>query len=360
MSAAPNEPKTATPNPASACAYLPPEIWEQIFHQHTQPNFLWHVGRQVSSTWRSSIAAVFAKKYLENPAMVQIHYDCGMAGISGCLCDFKVEMVFDRYATSTGKTRNNRDNNKRRAVFAENPLTTGAENARRFFPREQDDLEYRRQKFDRWRANVEFYLGVRPKKEKKKKQERTLATAGGPFEPRLHQIRFKFRANDTELPSLEFDFERREISFEWTGMFDHFCAEAILLEQREGALLPESEQWLNDGKHSIAGALAFSKATKVARENIAREVRRNRIGKWHRGKLDREFKDKLFEAKAEHSALWSLKHFEMSGDFTRCAEDSEERAVAELMREYDQYPGTFSSKYTDVYGEFSDDEDLAE
>jgi hypothetical protein len=49
----------------------------------------------------------------------------------------------------------------------------------------------------------------------------------------------------------------------------------------------------------------------------------------------------------------------MSGDFMRCAEDSEERAIAELMREYDEYRQAFSSKFTLVYGDLSDGEDLA-
>jgi hypothetical protein len=113
MSATQGDPKE-TPKlnpPAAGCAYLPPEIWEQIFHQHTQPNYFWHIGRQVSLTWRSGITAVFAKKYLENPDMLQIYYDCGRTGISGCLCDLRVEMVFDRYEGD--------DKVKQRCVFAE-------------------------------------------------------------------------------------------------------------------------------------------------------------------------------------------------------------------------------------------------
>lgn len=43
----------------------------------------------------------------------------------------------------------------------------------------------------------------------------------------------------------------------------------------------------------------------------------------------------------------------------RCAEDSEERGIAELISEYHEYREASSSKYTDVYGEFSEGEDLA-
>jgi hypothetical protein len=325
------------------CPYLSPEIWQRIFFQNTYPNTLWHVGRQVCSMWRYEIPKVFAKKYLENPAMLQIYYDCGSTGISGCLCDLRVDMVFDRYEEGT---------NNSRCVFAENPLTTGRENDG---PQPDDDrfrfdyAEFRRQKFENWKKNIEFYLGVRPPHAKRK----PIRASIGPFHVRLHQIRFKAKANDTELPQLEFDFERREISFEWTGMFDAFCAEAVLLEKRERGLLPESEQWLMSGKHAIAADLAFSKATKAARENVTKEVRRDRIKKWNRGRLDRKSKEKLFEAEAEDSALWSLKRFETHGDHLRCAEDAEERMVAEFMVEYREKPRL----HGEVYDEFADDDD---
>lgn len=54
-----------------------------------------------------------------------------------------------------------------------------------------------------------------------------------------------------------------------------------------------------------------------------------------------------------------MTQIEMEGDFVRCAEDSEERGIAELISEYHEYREAFSSKYTDVYGEFSEGEDLA-
>jgi hypothetical protein len=340
MSVTLDEPETATLNPpAASCAYLPPEIWQRIFYQHTQPHFLWHIGRQVSSAWRSGIARVFAKKYLSNPDMLQIYYDCGSTGIHGCLCDLRVDMVFDRYEEGT---------NKQRCVFAENPLTTGKENDG--FS-DDFDLEFQRQKYDNWRANIEFYLGIRPRAEKKDKN-RFRPT---PFEPRLHQIRFKAKANDTELPHLGFDFERREISFEWPGMFDRFCAEAVLLEKGESGLLPASEQWLMSGKHAMAADLAFSGATLDARKRIAIQIRHDRFEKWqwHRGRLDREFKDRLFEAKAERGALWSLKRFETHGRHVRCAEDTEERMVAELMVEWRKRPRLNG----EVYDEFADEDD---
>jgi hypothetical protein len=317
------------------CPYLPPEIWHRIFLQNTYPNDLWHVGRQVCSMWRTEIPKVFAKKYLENPNMLQIYYDCGMTGIAGCLCDMNAEMVFDRYEGA----------NRLRCVFAENPLTTGAENRGLG---EENDAEYRRQKYDNWRADIEFYLGVRRKYKKKER-----ASPAGGFQRRIHQVRFKARANDTALPGLEFDFARREISFEWRRMFDAFCSEAVLLEERErGLLAGSSEQWLNEGKHSMAGDLAFSNTTKAARFSIAKEVRHERIERWHH--IDFEFKDALFDVKSEQYAIWALKWFEARGDFVRCAEDEEERMIADLMLEFRK---GLRSEYMDVGGELADDED---
>lgn len=74
--------------------YLPPEVWQRVFFQHTDPESLWTAGRQVCSMWRSEIAKVFAKKYLENPDMVQIYFDCGIARIEGANCMMGAEMVF--------------------------------------------------------------------------------------------------------------------------------------------------------------------------------------------------------------------------------------------------------------------------
>jgi hypothetical protein len=78
-------------------ADLPPELWQRIFLQHTDPNELWTLGRQVCSAWCSGISNVFAKKYLENPDMVQIYFDLGKAEIEGTKCFMDAEMVFDRY-----------------------------------------------------------------------------------------------------------------------------------------------------------------------------------------------------------------------------------------------------------------------
>jgi hypothetical protein len=75
------------------CPYLPPEIWQRILSQHTNPSELWTVGRQVCSLWRFEIPKVFAKKYLEDPEMVVVRFDNDSS--------HGVDMSFNRYEGKT-------------------------------------------------------------------------------------------------------------------------------------------------------------------------------------------------------------------------------------------------------------------
>lgn len=205
--------------------YLPPEIWQRVFLQHTDPGSLWTVGRQVCSAWRSEIAKVFAKKYLEDPDMVQIFFDCGRTRIEGVSCMMSVEMVFDRY---TGQANS-------RSVFADSPTIGGrtSRNSKAF------NEQYDRTKFGAWQRNIEMYLGADP----------GARDDGGRFDLPPYQICIKSRANDSELPGLGYNFQKREISFEWEGMFAKFYREAAMLAKREHGIMTESTQWLNGWGH---------------------------------------------------------------------------------------------------------------
>ena len=91
---------------------LPPEVWQLISLQNTNPKHLWTVGRQVCSMWRSEIPKVIAKKYLEDPGMTQIHSDREMASEMaslGLTCLMGVKTIFSHYE------------NKTRAVFKRCP-----------------------------------------------------------------------------------------------------------------------------------------------------------------------------------------------------------------------------------------------
>lgn len=137
------------------------------------------------------------------------------------------------------------------------------------------------------------------------------------------------RANDTELPNLEYDFEKREISFEWEGMFARFYDEAAMLEKREHKTMTEAMEWL-DGKYgSIAGAMAVSQKAKQAWWCSAKALRRDRIKKWYLENHNRHFEDDDFEEEDEDKALDAIQYLELHGDLARSAEDTESRQAAE-------------------------------
>jgi hypothetical protein len=144
-----------------------------------------------------------------------------------------------------------------------------------------------------------------------------------------YQIRIKSSANNSELPNLKYDFQKREISFEWEGMLACFYREAAKREKREYAILSEATEWLDRGDCSIVGALALTKRHKEARRSSMKDIRRNRVKEWYLENHDWEFKDRLFEEEEENKALDAIEEFEMHGDFTRCAEDAESRQKAE-------------------------------
>jgi len=76
---------------------LPLESWILIFFQNTNPTHLYTVGRKVCSTWRTEIPKVIAKKYLEDPDMVQIRSNCQEAWHTRFTCLLGSELGFSHY-----------------------------------------------------------------------------------------------------------------------------------------------------------------------------------------------------------------------------------------------------------------------
>ena len=230
--------------------------------------------------------------------MVQIYFDCGTLRVEGVDSQVGVEMIFDRYEGQA----------KARCVFKENPLTTGRKDSGN-----SDGFE--RNKSDAWRKGLKRYLrpGVGARAE------------SGRFDLPPYQIRIKTKANDTELPNLEFDVPKREISFEWEGMFDRFYSEGARLEKRAYAIWVADARYLRDDHRSLVGALALKKKHNAPRRINMRAVRRERVKKWHLEKHNFDFEDGLFKPDAEDKALAAIEEFELHGDYIRCAEDTEAR-----------------------------------
>jgi hypothetical protein len=260
--------------------------------------------------WRSEIPKIFAKKYLENPDMVQIYFDLGCEMIESSNCFMAAEMVFNRYEGEANK----------RCVFAEHTSTNGSDRG------EPDEFvqKYERRKTLLWRDGLSTYLGGDP----------GAREDGGRFDLPPYQIRIKSRARDSELPKLAFDFNKRVISFEWERMFAQFFLESTMLANLESEIMTESVQWLEEaGDGTISGALAHSKRRGEAMRNAAKKVRRHRIKKFYKDNHSWEYKDSLFQTEEEDKALDAIKDFELKGVFTRCAEDTESKERAEAHAE---------------------------
>jgi hypothetical protein len=124
------------------CPYLPPEIWHRILSEHAKDKNrteLWTFGRRVCSPWRSEIAKVFAKRYLENENLVQIQPDFGSFTNRQVFYFERLTatFVFDRYE----------QNNKHRCVFKEAPDSIT-----------KRDKAYDRKMFAAFEEKVELYL----------------------------------------------------------------------------------------------------------------------------------------------------------------------------------------------------------
>ena len=236
------------------CPYLPPEIWNRILLEYakdTTRTELWTLGRRVCSPWRSEIATVYAKKYLENGNLVQIEPKfCSSAQDSYRFHSQRLTatFVFDRYEGA----------NKRRCIFTEAPDS---------FKRR--DKAYEGTMFAALQQKVELYLGTDSK--------------DGRFDIPPYRVRVGPKVNDTELPGLKYDPQKREISFELEGAFTCFFREAAVMERLECRIKAEAKQWFEDEGDPAKRptrrltARALARKHNAARRETAKRIRRLRI-----------------------------------------------------------------------------------
>jgi len=163
------------------CPYLPPEIWHRTLLEHakdTTRTELWTFGPRVCSPWRSEIAKVYAKKYLENGNLVQVQPECGSSTLDSYhffLSKLTATFVFDRYEGA----------NKHRCVFTE---TSDSITNR--------DKAYDSRMFAAFEEKVKLYLGTDSK--------------GARFDIPPHRVRVGPKVNDTELPGLKYGPRKRD------------------------------------------------------------------------------------------------------------------------------------------------------
>ena len=210
QAARPRRPKARNPTPVSStrgvAPHIPPTHQSQTYMDHRPQGLL---------NRRSEIPKIVAKKHLKDPTMTQIHSDSETTEAEDLTCLMGSKLIFSHYDPS----------DKARAVFKQCP--------------------------EEWRSGHEHFCKVTREKAGEKKS-RSLddfhISAGLSDEGKCsfcfgssgsrrcdlppYSIRIKCEANDTELPGLEVDFARREISFEWQGVLKEYFREAAILDRR--------------------------------------------------------------------------------------------------------------------------------
>jgi hypothetical protein len=178
---------------------LPPEIWMNIFQFHTSLTHLWTSCRQVSSTLRACAEHTFSTFFLSD---IHILFYLNRYNL-GDRVQFRLGVGFDRVGTGESKEL---------AWFSEEKEIERTEQERT-----RNDNPGR---IKRWEQNI------------------------GKMKPELpdYTIRIDTMVNDTALPGLKVDVEKREISFEWRKALDLFFREEVRREtlytrwKAEGAL----------------------------------------------------------------------------------------------------------------------------
>ena len=191
---------------------LPLELWNLIFFENTDPHHLWVVGRQVCATWRAEIPKVIAKKYLEDRHMMKIDSCCPW-NMRSVACLMGRDLVFSHYK------------GKDRMVFA------------RSVERDENDHSWEctehiaRMKEARSQNINDFHVNFPTSC-----LECTDKAGGKRCDLPTYYIQIKMEYLTTELPRLEVDFEKGEISVEWKAMLTAFYREAAVLKRHSDQL----------------------------------------------------------------------------------------------------------------------------
>jgi len=189
-----------SPPRKQACAReLPLELWLRIFDITPDSAHLWTQGRRVCKTWHMWIPKTFATKYLQDRRLLTIRY--GVCTVWSHDYRQVPVMTFDRFDVDDTS----------RCIFTQ-------------------DLEYTEHEEslsqDTQMAFDMLWELIRIRHEFNPKAIRVS------LEETPHVISIEDNANDTELPALQLDTRRREISFEWKGMLDAFFREAAEQDKR--------------------------------------------------------------------------------------------------------------------------------
>ncbi|KAK4541656.1 hypothetical protein LTR36_007800 [Oleoguttula mirabilis] len=298
-----SQPKPSVSNPSrntvgqrgvkKPAVQLPVELWLRIFYFNAYPLHLWNDGRRVCKLWWSWIPKIFAEKYIQDREMTSIQYDLGSLVTAGRSERLMLVMSFDRFDPT----------DRKRCIFTQD---------RAYLARNLPTQAAQTTRFNRWREVMAEYLGG------------ALGAGGRPDLP-PHIVMLKGRANDIELPGLQVDQDKHEISFEWHGMLQGFLREAAEYERRnekgagEKVLATAQRLMARDPERATEMLMSYYHANL----GVRKQVRRERLKKQLRGWPGLDFTDETFVGREAH-AIHAIAGCEGDADLTETAENADE------------------------------------
>jgi hypothetical protein len=232
---------------APLCPSLPPELWIRILSYHSNLTHLWLTCRAVSSTFRAYTEQVFAEYVLRD---THIAFTLEKYNLGGKSRRPEIAVEFTHFS-----------GDKRLAYFRvrrgdEEGVMTGGKGGERQ---------------RKWRQR----LGIPEKSVIERWEERVKSSRA---EMPNYTIRIGDMTNDTALPGLSVDGEKKEISVEWRGMFRCFFREQErfeVLKKRWMAQVALNVQKMEKGEKIIVENMHLPWS--VAETQIRKDVRRKRL-----------------------------------------------------------------------------------
>lgn len=221
--------------------------------------------------------------------------------------------------------------------------------------------------YETWSRNIDDYIGVAEEDEDEDEEEWRSTTTGDSGvgggcggEPSMtpHVITIHGASLDSELPGLQYDVSKREISFEWEPMLHAFCIEYAELEKRdlsqEKEILAGVHDMISSYYSSARGMSAIIDVMDswwaMKRKNL-QELRRHRIRRQWKEKLVFDPPDYLFDTDHEEKQLERIRDADRAG-----REDYED----ESSDEDDMVGADFGEEFLPDFDDDSDEEDSDE
>lgn len=263
------------------CPSLPPELWLRILSHHPDPIHLWATCRRLSRTFLAYTEQVFAEYHLRRAS---ITFPLEKYNLGGQSRRPEAEVVYRRFEEGAGK-------------------------ARVFFGLKAESVQYVEIKMQRRRIGRTYRrsdkVDVVMKEDEVVSRWKDRIRESKPGQPG-YLIRIGEAINDTFLPDMMFDAEKREISFRWRGMLSAFYREQLRLRELKKRWGRDSAKKLEENRKRLAKGEKLSvddlpKSWASTQVELRKEIRRARLKEYY---------------KYDDEMLWALDSLKYFVDYT--------------------------------------------